>query len=113
MDKQIWQIKPNYKKIYGDMINIKYPHKMESCKKLLDQDELSVLNIITLNRIIFNNQSEEEVKFNQKFRSYSRTDILNILNYQKENNLNNKQLAEHFRLSRNTVTKWKKLNFFE
>jgi hypothetical protein len=32
-----------------------------------------------------------------------------MLDYQKKNKLTNSQLAKHFKLSRNTVTKWKRL----
>ena len=40
---------------------------------------------------------------------HHKTTILEILQYQKNNNLNNNQLADHFKLSRNTITKWKKI----
>ncbi|WP_375181388.1 helix-turn-helix domain-containing protein [Chryseobacterium sp.] len=113
MDKQILQVRPDYKKIYEDLINTKYPHKMEDCRKLLDREELSVLNILTLNKIIFKSENEFSEKFNQKFRSYTKMDVLDILKYQKENELNNTQLARHFKLSRNTVAKWKKLGFID
>lgn len=46
---------------------------------------------------------------NQKYRSYDKATIIEILNYQKKNSLNNTQLSNHFKLSRNTVTKWKTL----
>ena len=57
-----------------------------------------------LNEIIFGKKTE-----NQKFKSYKRSDILKILDYQKKYKLNNSQLANHFNISRNTVTKWKKM----
>ncbi|HUH25918.1 MAG TPA: helix-turn-helix domain-containing protein [Flavobacterium sp.] len=46
---------------------------------------------------------------NQKYRSYDKATIIEILNYQKKNGLNNTQLANHFKLSRNTVAKWERL----
>lgn len=51
----------------------------------------------------------ETKNINKKHRSYSKSDIIKILNHQKKNQLNNSQLARHFGLSRNTVTKWKRL----
>lgn len=99
MQKQL----PNYKLIYEDMINKKFPHMKKICQTILDKNELSYLDVIKLNNIIFGNKK----KFNQRLRSYNKVTILEILKYQKENNLNNTELARHFNLSRNSVSKWK------
>lgn len=98
---------PDYKKIYNDIINIKYPEKREKCNHLLSKNILSTLDIIEISRILFNKVSKENFAFNQKHRSYDTSTIIKILEYQKENNLNNSELARHFNLSRNTITKWK------
>lgn len=100
---------PDYKKIFNDIINIKFPEKKETCSHLLDKPDLSVLDIIDLNELLFRNSSKENRIFNQKHRSYNESVIYQILEYQKKNRLNNSQLAGHFKLSRNTVTKWKSL----
>ncbi len=102
----ISQITPDYKIIYTDIINKKYPHKAIECSSILEKKELSVIDIIELNQKIFGTDIES---FNRKYRSYSRQDILHILNYQKRYNLNDSQLANHFKLSRNSVAKWKKI----
>ncbi len=94
--------KPNYKRIYKDILDIKHLEKKEECKWILRKKELSTMDILELNKRIF---GETE---NQKYRSYSKADILKILDYQQQNQLSNTQLANHFRLSRNTVAKWKK-----
>jgi len=99
---------PDYKNIYEDILQKKFPHKKDECKALLNKENLSVLNIIELNQRIFGIHKESE-QFNQKHRSYNRSDILQILDYQKKHKLNNSQLANHFKLSRNTVAKWKKI----
>ncbi|REC79351.1 helix-turn-helix domain-containing protein [Chryseobacterium elymi] len=99
---------PNYKLIYQDIISKKYPHKRAKCKGLLSKKELSSLDIIKVNSIIFDGADAEAFKFNQKLRSYNKATVLEILNYQKVNKLNNTQLAEKFNLSRNTISKWKK-----
>ena len=105
MDQQTQITTPNYKRIYSDILNKRYPEKKEVCKQIIQKANLSVFDVIKLNEKIFGtNQSK-----NQKLRSYSKSDILKILDYQKKNNLNNSQLANHFKLSRNTVAKWKKL----
>lgn len=98
----------NYRQIYIDIINKKFPHKKEECKPFLLKKQLSALDIINLNTEIFGIVKETEF-FNQRHRSYSKSDILKFLKYQKKYQLNNSQLANHFKLSRNTVAKWKKM----
>jgi len=100
---------PNYKKIYSDIINKKYPFKMEKCSSLLSKKVLSVIDIVELNKRIFGTNLETTSKQNQRLRSYTQSDIMQILDYQKKNGLNNSQLSRHFNLSRNTISKWKKL----
>jgi len=100
---------PNYKNIYSDIVTKKFPHKQKECETLLTMDNLSFLNIIELNTIIFGTSDLQTENFNQKHRSYQKSDIIKILEYQKKYKLNNIQLANHFKLSRNTVAKWKKM----
>jgi len=101
--------KPRYNKIYFDLIERKFPEKLEECRVILAKDELSVLDIISLNKKLFGTKNRESEECNQKLRSYDESTILKILAYQRKNKLNNSQLAIHFKMSRNTVTKWKKL----
>lgn len=101
---------PDYKRIFNDILNKKCPDKKELCLSILDQQQLSVLDVIKLNTIIFGVKDKNSQGFNQKHKSYDHDSIKQILNYQKKNNLNNIELAKKFNLSRNTVTKWK--NFF-
>ncbi len=98
---------PDYKQIYTDIINKKYPHKKKDCESILQKKIISGIDIVELNKRIFGTDRERE-KLSQKYRSYNKTDILKILDYQKKNKLNNSQLADHFGLSRNTVGKWRK-----
>ena len=104
MDKQVPITKPNYKRIYFDILSKKYPEKKEECNSLLKKQNLSGLDVIWLNKKIFGTD-----KINQQHRSYSKSDILIILDYQQKHKLNNSQLANHFKISRNTITKWKKM----
>ncbi|KAA2223627.1 helix-turn-helix domain-containing protein [Chryseobacterium sediminis] len=105
MDKQIQIINagPNYKQIYHDFIEAKCPDKREYVKGFLSKNSLSVSDVLKINTIIFDELSES-----QKFKSYDKQTIFEILDYQKKHRLNNTQLASHFKLSRNTVTKWKR-----
>ena len=98
---------PNYKKIYSDMIAMKYPEKTEICGNYLSKDKLSVLDVVKLNKLI-SNSANKSSKFNQRFKSYDKSFIFEILDYQKKRHLTNTELAKHFELSRNTITKWKK-----
>ena len=108
MDRQVQISKPDYKRIYSDILSKKYPEKKEECISLLEKQSLSNLDIIRLNDKIFGRDNANK-EFNQKYRSYQKSDILQILDYQKKYKLNNSQLANHFNISRNTVTKWKKM----
>ncbi|WP_314243885.1 helix-turn-helix domain-containing protein [Empedobacter tilapiae] len=101
--------KINYKTLYTDIINDLYPDKLLQCQEILNKQDLNILDILELNKLIFGEEYKNNIEVNQKFRSYSKQDILLILDYQKKHNLNNSQLANHFNLSRNTVAKWKKI----
>lgn len=98
----------NYHAIYTDILQNKFPQKKEECRILLEKEYLSAIEIIELNKKIFGIPDKETESENRKHRSYNKSDILEMLDYQKEQQLNNSQLASHFKLSRNTVAKWKK-----
>ena len=99
---------PDYQRIYTDLINEKYPEKKEAFTMILSKKNFSVLDVITCNSILENKEDKNDFTFNQKHRSFDQQSILEILDYQKKNGWNNSQLARHFKLSRNTITKWKK-----
>jgi hypothetical protein len=99
---------PDYRKIYQDMIRMKYPEKEKLCSSILKKKNIGLLDVIRLNAIITGKGDKQKMQDNQKLKSYDRTTILKILNYQQKHHLNNTQTAGHFRLSRNTVAKWKK-----
>lgn len=99
---------PNYKKIYIDILDKKYPQKISICQRILNKKTLSTMDIITLNKIIFGEQDKEAMTFNQRHRAYCEKAIIEILEYQKEYHLNNTQIALKFKMSRNSLAKWKK-----
>lgn len=100
---------PNYSLIYKNLITKKYPDKIEECYVFFKKEKFSTLDVIKLNKILFTTQSKHIISFDQKHRSYDKSSIMEILNYQKKNNLSNSQLAAHFSISRNTIAKWKKI----
>lgn len=95
---------PDYKKIYTDLLIKKHPNKLSSCSLLLQKEVLTILDILRLNKIIWG----DEGQFDQKHKAYKKSTILEILEYQRKNGLNNTETANYFKLSRNTVAKWKK-----
>lgn len=100
---------PNYHRIYSDIIMRSFPHKKEECEKLLGKKSLSVIDILELNKRIFGTKAKETGKQNPKHRSYNKSDIVQILDYQKMHKMNNSQVAKHFGLSKNSITKWKRI----
>jgi len=110
MDKKIQKIeRPDYKRIYADIIKKIYPEKEEKFIGILKKRDLTTLDIIRLNSLIFGTKNTDNNTFNQSHKSYDISTIREILKYQIHNNLNNTHLASHFKLSRNTITKWKKI----
>lgn len=99
----------NYKALYTDMINKKFPEKTRLCQNILKKKKVSVLDAIKMNDLLFPQKSLEDEQFNQKHKSYMEDDIMKILDYQRKHNLTNTQIALKYKLSRNTVAKWKKI----
>ncbi|EJL70316.1 hypothetical protein [Chryseobacterium populi] len=100
--------RPDYRRIYQDIIMIKHPEKEEICKEILLQTKLTGLDIIKLNNLIFGSGNKDSSSSNRKHRSYDESSILEILTFQKKYGYTNKRVAAHFKLSRNTITSWKK-----
>ncbi|WP_223599818.1 helix-turn-helix domain-containing protein [Chryseobacterium sp. GVT01B] len=100
--------KPDYKKIFNDLLILKFPDKKEQCLPFLNKKELSRLEVIHLNKIIFGENISENLN-GRNHRSYDQSTIFKILDYQKKQNLNNIQTAKYFGLSRNTLARWKKI----
>ncbi|MBT2621237.1 helix-turn-helix domain-containing protein [Chryseobacterium sp. ISL-6] len=100
---------PDYKKIYTDLITLKYPDLLDRCKHFLEKDKLLAYDVMQLSGIITGKSDKETDLFNAKHKSYDVWTISKILNFQKENHCSNQELATKFGTSRNTITKWKKV----
>ncbi len=96
---------PNYKIIFEDILNDLYPEKKDLCAKILSKENLNIFDILNLNKLIFGNSLNNR---NNKFKTYTEEEILYILKFKKDNKLKNIEIAEHFNLSKNTITKWMK-----
>ncbi|EFK34284.1 Uncharacterised protein [Chryseobacterium gleum] len=99
---------PDYKRIYEDILRLEHPAKKEQCKSILCKKAFSVNDVIAINNIIFPNADKKTENINQRHRSYDKAAILEILDYQKKNQLTTAQLSRYFKLSRNSIVKWKK-----
>ena len=91
-----------------DLIKKKFPQRSEEFKPLL-KNNLDILSVIKVNKMLFGEEDRSDKQTSQKYRSYNKEAILRILNYQKVYGLNNTQTAQHFNISRNSITKWKRL----
>lgn len=110
MDKKTQKrtVTPNYKRIYCDLIDRKYPHKKKDCQQILAKERLTFLDVLELDELIFDKKVREDKEMDRKYRAYDKQTILKILDYQKKHQLNNTQVANHFKISRNTIAGWKK-----
>lgn len=98
----------NYRQIFIDILDSRFPEKKQNFLPLLQKQNLSVIDILNIHKKIFGISKETESS-NQRHRSYNKSDILQILDYQQKHKLNNSQLAKHFKISRNTIAKWRKM----
>lgn len=93
----------NYKKIFQDILDLKFPEKKELRTVVLEKEIIDFYDVLSLNKMIFG----DEIKEN-KHKSYDSSTISKVLKYQRENKLSNIETAQKFNLSRNTVSAWKK-----
>lgn len=108
MDKktQNRRLGPDYQRIYRELIQKKFPESLPECETFLNKGNLTFFEIKALNDKLFGIKSREQQLQEQRYRSYDTQTILRMLRYQKKHGLTNTQLADHFKLSRNTVNSW-------
>ncbi|MGI9581668.1 helix-turn-helix domain-containing protein [Chryseobacterium sp. RRHN12] len=101
---------PDYKQIYSDILEEKFPGKLSDPTIRLKLETLhSAFDILKFNQLIFGETGYTVERKNQRLRSYDKESILKILSYQKRNELTNLQVSGHFKISRNTIAKWKSI----
>lgn len=101
--------RPFYHKLYTDLIRNKCPEKESACLVYLQKENWTALDVIQVNELLFGSKKMAGHAIDKKHRSYDQESIKQILLYQQKNKLNNKEIANKYGLSRNTVAKWKKL----
>ncbi|MDT3409285.1 UNVERIFIED_CONTAM: hypothetical protein QE387_003602 [Pseudacidovorax intermedius] len=67
---------PNYKRIYMDMLTMKYPEKAASCTDILNKKNIDIMDIIHLDQIICGKKEFTDSRFDQKLKSYDKKTIL-------------------------------------
>ncbi|MCX8524203.1 helix-turn-helix domain-containing protein [Chryseobacterium formosus] len=102
-------MRPNYNRIYEDLLKMKHPEKLE-CPKVKEQ--LGKLNstdeILKLNERLFK-PSKETAKTNQQLKTYDKKTMMKLLSYQKKHSLSTSFMSRKYNISRTTFSKWKKI----
>lgn len=102
--------RPFYNKLYADLIRDKYPEKRSVCAIYFRKKHWTALDVIAVNELLFGSHKKQgDRKIDKMHRSYDKESIRQILRHQQSNKLSNKELANQYGLSRNTVAKWRRL----
>ncbi|MEF9477741.1 helix-turn-helix domain-containing protein [Chryseobacterium sp. RRHN12] len=96
-------MRPNYKRIYQDMLKMEHPEKLKDpkIKELLEKLNTSE-DVLKFNEKLFK-QSRE----NQKLKTYDRQTMLKLLQYQKKHGHSTSYMSRKYKISRTTLSKWK------
>lgn len=99
---------PDYKQIYTDILEEKFPEKLTDHHIRYQLEALySAIDVLKFNQLIFGEPDYTTGINNQQLRSYDKESVLKILRYQQKNKLTNLQLSSHYKISRNTIAWWK------
>ncbi|MFC3160859.1 hypothetical protein SAMN05443633_105221 [Chryseobacterium arachidis] len=102
-------MRPNYTKIYQDMLKEKAPEKLEDPKiQRLIKKLKTTEDILNFNDLVFT-PSKESSHNNQKLRIYDKKTILKLLDYQKKHELSISFMSKKYKISRTTISRWKRL----
>lgn len=95
---------PNYSKLYMDIASYyditlqpQMVHKINNINKTVD--------VLQINKAIFESSYFSLGQAN----AYQMADVMHILTYKRKNKLNLSQTANHFKMSRNTLTRWERV----
>lgn len=96
-------MRPNYKKIYHDMLKLEHPEKLQDpkIKELLEKLNTSE-DVLKFNEKLFQ-QSRE----NQKLKTYDKKTMLKLLQYQKKHGHSTSYMSKKYKISRTTLSKWR------
>ncbi|MDR6516248.1 hypothetical protein [Chryseobacterium camelliae] len=101
-------MRPNYVKIFTDMLKEYDPEKLNDPKI---QRQLRNLNtsedVLNFNEKVFQ-QSKEMQKSNQKLKTYDRKTMIKLLKYQQKHGFSTSYMSRKYKISRTTLSKWRK-----
>lgn len=101
-------MRPNYKKIYQDMLKMDYPEKLKDPKVIELLKKLNTTeDVLNFNEKIFE-QSKESQQNNQKLKTYDKKTMLKLLQYQQKHGFSTSYMSRQYKISRTTIAKWKK-----
>jgi response regulator of citrate/malate metabolism len=102
-------MRPNYTKIYEDMLKQDYPDKLKDPKILALLKKLNTTeDVLKFNDKLFE-QSRESQQNNQKLKTYDKKTMLKLLQYQKKHEFSTSYMSRKYKISRTTLAKWKKM----
>jgi len=102
-------MRPNYTKIYQDMLKQDYPDKLKDPKIVTLLKKLNTTeDILKFNDKLFE-QSRESQQNNQKLKTYDKKTMLKLLQYQKKHEFSTSYMSRKYKISRTTLAKWKKM----
>lgn len=107
-DREKIENKPDFGKIFREMAKRKNLPKSEQ-KRIAEQKEWNSLDVIETNEKLFARRNKENLKFNQQHRAYDESSIKELLEYQQKHKLNNTEMMSLFKISRNTIVRWKRI----
>lgn len=90
------------------MLQLEHPDKLEDpkirelLKKLNTTEE-----VLNFNDKLFK-QSKESLKNNQKLKTYDKKTMLKLLQYQKKHGFSTSYMSKKYKISRTTISNWKK-----
>ncbi|MCS3869332.1 hypothetical protein J3D55_002248 [Chryseobacterium ginsenosidimutans] len=102
-------MRPNYKRIYHDILKEKYPEKLEDAKVLYLLDNLKTVDDILKINALVSDSSRKSSTNNQKLKNYDKQTVLKLLQYQRKHQLSTNFMSKKYNMSRNTISKWWKL----
>ena len=103
-----YPMRPNYTKIYQDMLKEKDPDKLKDPKiQRLIKNLKTTEDVLNFNELVFK-QSKESLEKNQKLKTYDKKTMLKLLQYQNKHNFSTNYMSKKYKISRTTIAKWKK-----
>ncbi|MCW3159994.1 helix-turn-helix domain-containing protein [Chryseobacterium oryctis] len=101
-------MRPNYNKIYQDMLRLEHPDKLKDPKILKMLKKLDTTEeVLKFNDKIFKRSKESE-RNNQKLKTYDKKTMLKLLEYQQKHGFSTSYMSKKYKISRTTIAKWKK-----